>query len=147
MAEKTLSDPKKLLETMSKSISFAIVFFIICTFFYTSTCFAQGIVGTWWTEKQESKVKIYEQHHKYYGKLIWAADPAEKVQQHVGKLIIDGFTKQEDGTYKGTIHAPHWGKTFSGKITIESKDVIFLRGYIGLSIFGSTQTWKRVKEE
>lgn len=121
---------------------FFIVFFLVS--FHTIT-FSQSILGTWWTEKNESKVQIYEHDHKIYGKLIWAADPAQKIQQHVGKIIVDGFTKQEDGTYKGVVHAPHWDKTFKGKITIKSADEINLRGYLGVSLFGSTQNWKRVK--
>lgn len=122
-----------------------LIFFTFVLLFFIQNSFSQGIVGIWWTEKNESKVKIYESNDKYYGKLIWAADPAQKVQQHVGKIIIDGFVKQEDGTYQGIVHAPHWGKTFKGKITIQSEDKIFLRGYLGIPLFGSTQNWVRAK--
>lgn len=63
----------------------------------------------------------------------------------MGKVIIKDFIKQKDGSFKGTVFAPHWEKTFKGKITIQSNDEIHLRGYLGTPLLGSTQTWMRVK--
>lgn len=108
--------------------------------------FGQTILGYWMTEKNESKIEIYKNEGAVFGKIVWAQDPSQKVQKNVGTIILKNFTRQSDGTYAGTIYAPHWGKTFKGKITVKNDNLIELRGYIGLSIFGSSQDWVRAKD-
>lgn len=100
-------------------------------------------MGFWMTEKNESKIEIYKQNGEVFGKIVWAQDPSEKVQKNVGTVILKHFVRQEDGSYKGTIYAPHWDKTFKGSITVKSADKLILRGYIGVSFLGSSQEWIR----
>lgn len=42
----------------------------------------------------------------------------------------------------GTLYDPKTGKTYHGEMT-SSGDELRLRGYVGLPIFGRTQTWTR----
>lgn len=42
----------------------------------------------------------------------------------------------------GQLYDPESGKTYSGSM-IRARDVLKLRGYIGFSLFGRTETWTR----
>jgi uncharacterized protein (DUF2147 family) len=58
----------------------------------------------------------------------------------------DGFEfKSENNWEKGTIYDPENGKTYSCKIYLENKNTMKIRGYIGISLIGRTDTWTRIK--
>ncbi|MDR1345567.1 MAG: DUF2147 domain-containing protein [Bacteroidales bacterium] len=111
-----------------------------CTFLVKG----QNITGIWLTENGESKVEIYERNSEFFGKVIWVKEQTEKAQKSVGVTILKNFVRQEDNTYKGSIFAPHLDKTFKGAITSKSESEITVRGFLGISLFGSSQHWKRV---
>lgn len=58
--------------------------------------------------------------------------------------IGQGF-KREDESHAsgGRLYDPKSGKTYSGTMVAEG-DKLKLRGYIGVAMFGRTETWKRV---
>lgn len=61
--------------------------------------------------------------------------------------IGSGFHLTADGHGQdGHIYDPKSGKTYSGAIT-RTGDRLRLRGYIGLSVFGRTETWTRAPAE
>ncbi|ROI00615.1 DUF2147 domain-containing protein [Chryseobacterium daecheongense] len=121
--------------------------------------FAQ-IEGKWKTVDDETKqaksiVEIYKKSDgKYYGKvtqlLIKPANPNcvdckddRKNKPILGMEIIRGLKKDGDEFTGGTITDPKTGKTY--KCTIKrSGDQLNVRGYIGLSLIGRTQTWSKV---
>ncbi|KPE49334.1 DUF2147 domain-containing protein [Chryseobacterium indologenes] len=120
--------------------------------------FAQ-IEGKWKTIDDETKqaksiVEIFKKSDgKYYGKvsqlLIKPADPNctackddRKGKPIVGLEIIRGLKKDGDEFTGGTITDPKTGKTY--KCTITKKgDKLNVRGYLGMSVFGRTQTWDK----
>jgi uncharacterized protein (DUF2147 family) len=121
--------------------------------------FAQ-IEGKWKTIDDETKqaksiVEIYKKSDgKYYGKvsqlLIKPADPNctvckddRKGKPILGMEIIRGLKKEDDEFTGGTITDPKTGKTYKCTITREG-DKLNVRGYIGLSLIGRTQTWQKV---
>lgn len=62
-------------------------------------------------------------------------------------MVMKGFTTKDQKVYEeGTVYEPKSSKTYSGKITQVSKDKLELRGYVGLSMFGKSTYWTRVKE-
>ncbi len=75
--------------------------------------------------------------------------PANQVQ---GLKMMWSFTKDDDGsdsegpTYDdGSILDPSSGKVYSCKMyTTENGKKLNVRGYIGFSLFGRTQTWYRI---
>ncbi|KIC63345.1 DUF2147 domain-containing protein [Chryseobacterium taiwanense] len=120
--------------------------------------FAQ-IEGKWKTIDDETKqaksiVEIYKKSDgKYYGKvsqlLIKPADPNctvckddRKGKPILGMEIIRGLKKEDDEFTGGTITDPKTGKTYKCTITREG-DKLNVRGYIGLSLIGRTQTWQK----
>lgn len=120
--------------------------------------FAQ-IEGKWKTIDDETKqaksiVEIYKKADgNYYGKvsqlLIKPADPNctvckddRKGKPILGLEIIRGLKKDGDEFTGGTITDPKTGKTYKCTIT-RSGDQLNVRGYVGVSLLGRTQTWQK----
>jgi uncharacterized protein (DUF2147 family) len=120
--------------------------------------FAQ-IEGKWKTIDDETKqaksiVEIYKKGDQYYGKisqlLIKPANPNcvdckddRKNKPILGMEIIRGLKKDGDEFTGGTITDPKTGKTYKCTIT-RSGNSLNVRGYIGLSFIGRSQTWQIV---
>ncbi|WP_419870041.1 DUF2147 domain-containing protein [Chryseobacterium sp. CT-SW4] len=121
--------------------------------------FAQ-IEGKWKTIDDETKqaksvVEIYKKSDgKYYGKvsqlLIKPADPNcssckddRKGKPILGMEVIRGLSKDGDEFSGGTITDPKTGKTYKCTVTREG-DQLKVRGYVGVSLLGRTQTWQKV---
>lgn len=135
-----------------------ILFFIL--FFQIS--FGQTILGKWKTIDDETGmekgiVEIFELKGKLYGKIIEIFEhdkkhlKCEKCEGEdrnkpiLGLTIIKGLTKNGSGYDSGRITDPKNGKTYHCKMTLEGKDKLIVRGYIGISLFGRSQTWIRHK--
>ena len=119
--------------------------------------FAQ-IEGKWKTiddetGKAKSYVEITKKDGKYYGKVVQLLiKPAEpncskckddrKGKPILGLEIIRGLVKDGDEFSGGTITDPKTGKTYKCTITRDG-DKLNVRGYVGLSAFGRTQTWHK----
>lgn len=123
---------------------------------------AQDVVGNWKTfddETGEAKsiVQIYEQGGKMYGKVIEILNPAkrdakcqnckgsDKDKPIIGLVIIKGLSKDGNEWNGGQILDPNKGKLYKCSMSLEGKDVLKVRGYVGISLLGRTQTWKKVK--
>lgn len=120
--------------------------------------FAQ-IEGKWKTIDDETKqaksiVEIYKRGDQYYGKvsqlLIKPANPNcvdckddRKNKPILGMEIIRGLKKEGDEFTGGTITDPKTGKTYKCTIKREG-DKLNVRGYLGFSLLGRTQTWQKV---
>ena len=71
-------------------------------------------------------------------------DPALRDRLLLGLTIMDGFTYAGGGKWKsGRIYDPNSGKTYKCKLTLVDKNTLELRGYIGFSLLGRTETWTR----
>ncbi|MCF2217938.1 MAG: DUF2147 domain-containing protein [Chlorobi bacterium] len=120
--------------------------------------FAQ-IEGKWKTIDDETKqaksiVEIYKKGDQYFGRisqlLIKPANPNcteckddRKNKPIQGMEIIRNLKKDGDEFTGGTITDPKTGKTYKCTIT-RSGDNLNVRGYIGLSFIGRSQTWQKV---
>ena len=120
--------------------------------------FAQ-IEGKWKTIDDETKqaksiVEIYKRGDQYYGKISQllikpaSANCTECKDDRKGKPIlgleiIRGLKKEGDEFTGGTITDPKTGKTYKCTIT-RSGDKLNVRGYVGVSMFGRSQTWQKV---
>jgi uncharacterized protein (DUF2147 family) len=143
---------------MKKSVLFSLVVFfaIICN------AQSQNVIGKWKTVddetgKPKSVVEIYEKSGKIYGKIIeiLEADKRNKVCEEctgedrnkpiLGMVIIKGLRKDGKEYNDGQILDPKNGKLYKCFITLEGNDKLKLRGYVGVSMFGRTQYWSRVK--
>lgn len=129
----------------------------------SSLVFAQkkdDIVGKWLNPSGEGQIEIYKKGDKFFGKLAWLKAPNENGKPKtdaknpeaslrnrplLGLEILKNFTF-DDGTWEdGTIYDPKSGKTYSCKMTLKGNDLLNVRGYIGVSLIGRSETFKRVK--
>jgi len=124
---------------------------------------ADAVVGTWLVEDKKAKIKIYNKGKKYYGKIVWLKEPNDengkpKVDKEnpeeslqgrplIGLVMLTGFEYDEDNEWEdGDIYDPKNGKTYSCEMTLsEDGKTLDVRGYIGFSFIGRSQTWTRVK--
>lgn len=75
--------------------------------------------------------------------------PGDKANQPVlGLVFIEGM-KQSGLDYDGgTILDPETGKVYSANMHLSADGAeLTVRGYLGLSIFGRSQTWLRVEDD
>ena len=133
----------------------------IVVFFIFQLIFSQTILGKWKTVDDETGmengiVEIYEKAGKVYGRII---EILEKEKKHfkcemcegedknkpvLGLVIIKGLKKKGDFYEGGKVTDPKNGKSYHCKMTLEGKDKLIVRGYIGISLFGRSQTWFRI---
>jgi uncharacterized protein (DUF2147 family) len=143
---------------MNKKTAFASVLIFLATLFVQS----QTVVGRWKTIDDETGkakgiVEIYEQSGKIYGKVVDILEQEnkkrvcencsgdDKNKPILGMIIIKGLSKEDSEYTNGKILDPKNGKIYKCYITLETKDKLKVRGYIGISLFGRTQYWYRVK--
>jgi uncharacterized protein (DUF2147 family) len=71
-------------------------------------------------------------------------DPTLRARELLGIKFMQGFRYDGDNRWTGgTIYDPNSGKTYKGNITLIDRDTLKLRGYIGVSLFGRSETWTR----
>jgi uncharacterized protein (DUF2147 family) len=107
----------------------------------------QDITGVWLTEKGVARIEIYQTSDSLYeGKIVWSADQSAKAKSNWGIVVVKKFKKTGKKNYKGYVYDPERKETYSATITLKSKDELDLRGYIGISLLGMTEHWKRYVE-
>ena len=71
-------------------------------------------------------------------------DPALRNRRLDGLTIMKGFEYDGDGRWRnGTVYDPNSGKTYKCTITQVDNNTLKIRGYIGVSLFGRSETWTR----
>ena len=123
---------------------------------------AQSVLGIWKTVDDtdgtaKSHVELYEVNGKLHGKIVKLLEGAEadkcipckgdKKDAPLINMDIVWNMKNKSGTYAGgKIFDPSSGKEYKCKIALgDNPDELNVRGYIGFSLIGRTQTWYRVK--
>ncbi len=139
------------------------VFFVCTVFLLTTIAYAQSPIGTWKTiddksGKEKSYVKIYETTSgKLQGDVVKILTPGREDAQCTecdgdrknkpikGMTIMWGL--QEDGNEwnNGHILDPNSGKQYKCYIKLKGENQLEVRGYLGISLLGRTQTWERVE--
>lgn len=127
-------------------------------------CNADSILGLWLTEKKDARIQIYKSGGEYDGKIVWLSepngpdgqpkldvnnsDPARRSDPVMGLVMVKDL-KYDSGCRwgGGTIYDPKRGKTYDSHGELENGgQLLDLRGYIGISLFGRTTTWTRVSQ-
>lgn len=67
-----------------------------------------------------------------------------KNQPILGMVILRDFQPDGDAWAGGTVVDPDNGKEYKGKIWTTGHDQLHLRGFVGISLFGRSQTWARL---
>ncbi len=141
-----------------------ITVFIAIFFLFSSNANAQNkaedIVGIWLTGGEDpAKIQIYKAGEKIYGKIVWLKNPSNNGKQRldnnnpdkknqsntiIGLVILKGFKFDGDDEWEGgDIYDPENGKTYSCYMYLKDMNTLKVRGYVGISLFGRTETWTR----
>jgi uncharacterized protein (DUF2147 family) len=74
-------------------------------------------------------------------------DPKLRGRPLMGLTIMSDFRYDTDGRWvDGRIYDPNSGNTYKGTIRQVDANTLKLRGYVGISLFGRTETWTRDDE-
>lgn len=143
---------------MKKNILFSLAAF----FSIIVNAQSQTVLGKWKTIDDEtgqakSIVEIYEKSGKVFGKIIEIVNPEKrksictkcsgenKNAPILGLIIIKDLVKDCEEYNNGKILDPLKGEEYKCLIALDGKDKLKVRGFVGVSLFGRTQYWYRVK--
>jgi len=135
--------------------AFLFLFLISLTNVSYSQNKAEDILGNYMVPSKDGAIQIYENNGKYYGKIILNKDPnkldvnnpdkEKQKRKTLGLNILNDFTFDGDDCWKdGTIYDPKNGKTYSCKITRNANGDLNIRGFIGVSLLGRTETFTKI---
>jgi uncharacterized protein (DUF2147 family) len=122
----------------------------------------QAAVGHWQVINDEGKpggqVETYLVNGKLFGK-VTQPRPGRlpgavcekcsgdlKNQPIQGLIILRNFKPEGNDWTGGTVVDPENGKEYKGKIWTAGNETLLLRGFVGFSLLGRTQTWKRLAQ-
>ena len=106
-------------------------------------------VGTWLTESGHGVVEIAECGDALCGRIVGMdRDPGSPMPTDVngrpqcGLTIISHERPEADGTWLGEVTNPRDGATYQAKLWVDCSGNLHLRGFIGITLLGSTQVWR-----
>lgn len=146
------------------------LFILTCTAFFTFSFIPalktiednpDAIVGVWKTGEGNAMVRIYKNGDKYQGKVVWLKEPIDpetgkpKVDKNhpdeavrsravLGLINVWGFVFKGNNVWdEGNIYDPKNGNTYSCTMKMNNANTLEVRGFIGVSLIGRTDTWTR----
>lgn len=120
-------------------------------------------LGVWTNSEKKANFEIYKCGDKLCGKIITVAvpidpktgkakldaqnpDPKLRSRPLQDMVFMNGFSYDDNNKWdNGKIYDPVTGKTYSCYMKMESANQMEVKGYIGFSLIGKSQTWTRVK--
>ncbi|MFN5421792.1 MAG: DUF2147 domain-containing protein [bacterium] len=121
------------------------------------------ILGVWLTGSGKGKVEIFKKGEHFHGKIVWLKEPIDPAtnkpkmdikhpnksmhsRQILGIQNLWGFVFKGDNTWEGGhIYDPNNGKEYKCVITLKDRNNIDVRGYVGITLIGRTDSWTRSK--
>ncbi len=131
---------------------------------------ADAILGIWIPADGGARIQIYRCGVLYCGKISHLEDPyypphdrrgmgglprmdrnnPDPELRHrpmLGLTFLEDFRYAGDDSWEGgRIYNPENGKFYRAKITLADQNRLMLRGYLGISLLGRTETWVRWEE-
>ncbi len=116
---------------------------------------AAVILGHWLTEPRDGIIDITRSADgSYQGRIIGGSgpgrldahnpDPQLRARRLLGQIILQGMRPASDGSWSGgSIYDPDNGRTYRCRIELLDHDRLKVRGFIGISLLGRSQTWTR----
>ena len=124
----------------------------LATVAYAQT--GEDAVGVWQNPENKSQTEFYKCGDGVCGKIVKVVDgqktddknpdPAKRDRPIVGLVIMQGAKKTGPTTWAGQLYNRADGKTYSGTLTVKSKNEVDLAGCVA-AIFCKTTTFTRVK--
>ncbi len=120
----------------------------------------QNAVGHWQVVNSDGtpggKVETYLEKGLLFGRVTevrpgrTAKDVCDKCsgeyKNHLilGMVNMRNFHAEGDDWVGGTVVDPENGKEYKGKIWADGKDTLRMRGFVGISLLGRTESWVRI---
>lgn len=121
------------------------------------------LMGKWLSEDGDAIINLFEDHGEIFGKIIWLKEPNNEKghpkvddknpnptlqrRKVLGLVIMKNFVYKKGLFWSdGSIYDPKTGKTYDANIELKEKDILSLRGYVGISLIGRSSVWRRVKD-
>jgi hypothetical protein len=118
------------------------------------------IQGTWLNGDHTGWIELTVVESELRGRIVGSPDdpqnkkpsrldlenPNEELRSRElrGRTILSGFHYEGDGRWAGgRVYDPNSGNTYKGTITLVDNNTLKLRGFVGISLFGRTETWTR----
>jgi uncharacterized protein (DUF2147 family) len=118
------------------------------------------ILGVWKTGEGTGMVQIYKKGELYFGRVVWLKvpnnpdgtprtdvnNPEESLRKRPLKGLenLRGFKYAGNNAYEGgQIYDPKNGSDYSCEMKLIDANTLEVRGFIGVSLFGRTDVWKR----
>jgi uncharacterized protein (DUF2147 family) len=115
---------------------------------------AEDALGVWENPENKSHTEFYKCGASVCGKIVRVVDgqktddknpdPAKRSRPIVGLVIMEGAKKTGPATWSGALYNRANGKTYSGTLTVKSKNAVELSGCVA-AIFCKTVTFTRVR--
>ncbi len=119
-----------------------------------------NLIGRWYTKDNKAIFEFYRKGNDFCGRLeplklphiIDSLNPVDSLKSRklAGATTIWGlrFNPDKNQWENGFVYNPSDGRTYrcTCRLIDEGKHLRF-RGYIGVSILGQSQVWRRVEEE
>lgn len=122
---------------------------------------ADDILGVWANNSNRGHIEIYKLNGRYYGKIIWLKHPYDasgkpkvdfknpdenaRNQRLLGLVMLKGFKYEDKEWRDGKIYNPQDGKEYRSFIKLTDDKTMSVRGYIGISLFGKTEKFIRIR--
>ena len=119
------------------------------------------VVGLWLSGDGDGWIEIRQQGSEFVGIIAGSPntregdpprlddknpDPSLRHRMLDGLIFMQGFVYDGENRWSGgTIYDPNSGNTYKGTMRLIDSDTLKLRGYIGISLFGRSDTWTRVR--
>ena len=122
---------------------------------------SDAIIGEWWTEGREGRIRFERyKNGTFRGITTWSKpskdnpqidihnpDPKKRRRSTVGIVLIWNLKYDGDGEYTdGYVYNPRDGNVYGMDVEVIDRNTLEIRGYLGISLFGQTQTWKRMRK-
>jgi uncharacterized protein (DUF2147 family) len=116
-----------------------------------------SVIGNWLSESKDGIIQISQgEGGAYEGRIIGGnhpgrldeknPDPAQRAKALRGEVILRGLHYDGDGKWSGgAIYEPDTGRTYKCLVELVTADSIKVRGFIGISLLGKSQTWTRYR--
>ena len=115
--------------------------------------------GHYWNEAKDGIFKLQLTNSGIEGITVWGKkpqkdihnpDPVLRERSLKGITFLWGFeyNAKKNRWHDGRVYDPETGKTYDAKISLEKNgSILKMRGYMGISMFGRTAKFERVKPE
>lgn len=122
---------------------------------------ADRILGVWFNGEKTSKIEVFKTTKgDFAGRIIWLKEPNDengkaktdhknsdaklKLRPLLNMTVLTGLGYKAKGKFDGgTIYDPKSGNTYSCKGELSDDNTLKLRGFMGVSLLGRTDTWTR----